>query len=78
MATINQKDLNTPQDQVGPLQRMFESFGEPQCLVISAFREANEDVHSLVQPLGECKLKAQDLAKGERGQMQSLGSLLAK
>ena len=56
---------------VGPVERKLQTFGEIKGLVIGAFGEASEDVHSLVQSLANSRLQMSDLlgrgraAKGE-------------
>ncbi len=78
VVTIDQQVLGTNRDQVGPLQRRLESFGELQGLVVGAFGEGSEDLHSLVQTLGESRLRAQGLAQGREGSDAELGVIIGQ
>ena len=73
MAAVDRTALGTPRDQVGPLQRKLESFGELKGLVFGAFGEASEDVHDLVNTLSQSRLRGQGLVLGREGSGEKLG-----
>ena len=70
--------LATPRDQVGPLQRRLESFGDLKGLVVGAFGEGSEDLHNLIKTLAESRLKAQGLARGREGSEAELGVIVVR
>ena len=67
VANIDHQVLHVPEDQVSPLQRRLEGFGDLMGLVVGAFGEGSEDLHSLVQIMAESRLQVQGFARGREG-----------
>ena len=63
---------------MGPVETKLLQFGDLQGLVIGAFGEASEDVHSLVQTIAESKVTSQGMALGSSGTEAELGVLVGQ
>ena len=70
---VDRMYVGTPEGEVGPVQRKLEQFGELQGLVVGAFSEGSEDLHSLVQALAESRVGAVGLARGRPETEAELG-----
>ena len=70
--------VGTAEDDVGPVQRKLQEFGELKGLVFGAFGEASEDIHSLVQAIAEARLKAVGLRRGREGSGGELGVIVGQ
>ena len=70
--------MGTEQGQIGPLQQRLENFGPLVKLVVGAWGEGSEDLHSLVQTLGESRLLSQGLGCGEEGSGSELGVIIGQ
>ena len=72
VVAVDRSVLGIQRDQVDPLQRKLESFGDLKDLVFGAFGEGSEDVHELVNTLSKSRLRAQGLALGREGSAAEL------
>ena len=64
--------------QVGPVERKLQQYGEIVGLVVGAFGEASEDLHTLVQRLAESKVAAMGLRSGREGTEEELGIVVGQ
>ena len=62
----------------GPVENKLLQYGDLQGLVVGAFGEGSEDLHSLVQLLAESKVNAMGLARGRGGTEAELGMLVGQ
>ena len=65
-------------EQVGPVERKLQQFGEIVGLVVGAFGEGSEDLHDLVQKLAESRVGAMGLRRGREGSEEELGIIVGQ
>ena len=78
LSKIDRRVLGTGEGMVGPLVRRLEQFGDLQGLVVGAFGEGSEDLHSLVNTLAVSRLRAVGLARGREGADKELGVIVSQ
>ena len=64
--------------RVGPVETKLLQYGKLQGLVVGAFGEGSEDLHSLVQTIAESKVKSMGLARGRSGTESELGVIVGQ
>jgi hypothetical protein len=77
LAILDRRYHGTVQGGVGPLVRRLESYGQLQGLVLGAFQEGSQDIHSLLETLADSQLRAKGLARGREGSSQERAAILA-
>ena len=70
--------MGTPGDEVGPVERCLEGYGELQGLVVGAWGEGSEDLHNLVQVIAETRVKSVALATGQIGSESEMGNIVGQ
>ena len=68
----------TMEGTIGPVERKLNQYGELQGLVVGAFGEGSEDLHTLVQTLAESKVNSMGLARGREGTEAELGTVVGQ
>ena len=59
------------------LFRRLESYGQLQGLVLGAFQEGNQDIHSLLETLADSQLRVKGLERGREDSSQEKPAILA-
>ena len=67
LSHLDHRYHGTEEDEVGPLVRRLDGFGQLQGLVVGAFQEGSKDLHSLLEIVADSKLPAKGLARGREG-----------
>ena len=70
--------VETPPGQIGPVERKLNQYGDIVGLVVGAFGEASEDLHTLVQKLAESKVASMGLRRGREGCEEELGIVVGQ
>ena len=70
--------VGTDEDVVGPVENKLLQYGDLQGLVVGAFGEGSEDLHSFVQVIAEAKVSAMGLARGREGTEAELGIIVGQ
>ena len=70
--------VGTQVGEVGPVQRKLEGYGDLQGLVVGAFGEGSEDLHSLVQAMATSRVASVGLARGRPGTEAELGLVVGQ
>ena len=60
------------------MENKLRQFGEIQGLVVGAFGEGSEDLHSLVQTIAESKVTAMGLSRGRQGTEAEVGVVVGQ
>ena len=68
----------TEEGVIGPVENKLRQFGEIQGLVVGAFGEGSEDLHSLVQTIAESKVTAMGLSRGRQGTEAEVGVVVGQ
>ena len=69
---------DTVEGTIGPVERKLQQYGDIQGLVVGAFGEGSEDLHTLVQTMAESKVNAMGLARGREGTDAELGIVVGQ
>ena len=64
--------------EMGPVERKLLQYGDLVGLVVGAFGEGSEDLHSLVQSLAESKVTAMGLRRGGQASEEELGMVVGQ
>ena len=64
--------------EMGPVERKLLQYGNLVGLVVGAFGEGSEDLHSLVQSLAESKVNAMGLRRGGQASDEELGIVIGQ
>ena len=75
LAKARQTDQNycgTAQGQVGPVETKLTTLGKVHGIVVGAFGEASDDLHSLIHHLAASRVQYAGPQKGRRGQLRSV------
>ena len=68
----------TAEGTIGPVETKLLQYGELQGLVVGAFGEGSEDLHSLVQIIAESKVNSMGLARGREGTEAEMGKVVGQ
>ena len=63
---------------LGPVENKLLQYGDLQGLVVSAFGEGSQHLHSLVQTIEESRIKSLGLARGWQGTKAVLGIVVGQ
>ena len=75
LAKARQTDQNycgTAQGQVGPVETKLTTLGKVHGIVVGAFGEASDDLHSLIHHFAASRVQYAGPQKGRRGQLRSV------
>ena len=61
------RDIIETDEEVGPVERRLGEFGQLKGLVVGAFSEGSEDLHSLIQQMAESRVASLDLSRAQHG-----------
>ena len=67
----DQTYCGTPQDTVGPVELKLGSLGRVHGIVVGAFGEASDDLHSLIHHLAVSRVRFAGPQVGRRGQVRT-------
>ena len=67
----DQTYCGTPRDTVGPVELKLGSLGRVHGIVVGAFGEASDDLHSLIHHLAVSRVRFAGLQGGRRGQVRT-------
>ena len=70
--------VGTEEGSVGPVENKLLQYGDLQGLVVGAFGEGSEDLHSLVQVIAESRVASLGLARGREGTEIELGIVMGQ
>ena len=70
--------LGIAKGQVGPVENKLLQYGDINGLVVGAFGEGSEDLHTLVQIIAEARVTAMGLARGRPGTEAELGLVVGQ
>ena len=70
--------VGTAEGSVGPVENKLLQYGDLQGLVVGAFGEGSQDLHTLVQTIAEAKVKSLGLARGRQGTEAELGIVVGQ
>ena len=65
--------VGVPREEVGPVQRRLQTFGNLKTLVFGCFGESSQGVHDLIKTMAESRLTAQGRQTGVQGRKEALG-----
>ena len=68
----------TEEGIIGPVENKLRQYGDIQGLVVGAFGEGSEDLHSLVQTIAESKVTTMGLSRGREGTEAELGIVVGQ
>ena len=68
----------TPEDEVGPLVRRLQSFGELQTYVVGNWGEGSEDLHALIQTCAEARVAHICRSTGRQESEHLLGTIVGQ
>ena len=74
----DRKYVGTEEGVIGPVENKLIQYGDIQGLVVGAFGEGSEDMHSLVQNMAESKITAMCLPRGRDGTEAELGTVVVE
>ena len=64
LKSLDRKYHQTNQDQIGPLENRFDSYGKLNALVVGASGEGSKDLHVLIRVMAESRVMAVSQARG--------------
>ena len=70
--------VGTAEGSVGPVENKLLQYGDLQGLVVGAFGECSQDLHTLVQTIAEARVKSLGLARGRQGTEAELGIVVGQ
>ena len=78
LAKLDARYHHTAQGETGPLVTRLKSFGRLRGLVVGAWGEGSQDLHSLLDTLATYRLRAVGQARGREGSDSERGLILAQ